>query len=109
MNFQESIVICFKKYVDFTGRAGRPEFWWFVLFGIICIVVATVISPLLGNLVSLGLLLPNLAVGARRLHDINRTGWWQLICLVPLIGLILIYFFALPGDKVSNQYGAPVA
>ena len=97
MTFQESIRVCFGKYVDFNGVASRPEFWWFALFVFVVCIVLALVSSLLSNLFALATLLPQLAVGARRLHDIGRSGWWQLLLLVPLLGLIvLIVLWAQP-------------
>ncbi len=92
MDFVTSIKTCFSKYADFSGKAGRGEFWWFFLFCFIanCILTATGILAIL----SLGLLIPQLAVGARRLHDIGKSGWLQLLMLVPIVNLILLYWWA---------------
>ena len=100
-----------KKYADFSGRARRKEFWMFVLFNFIIAVVLGVVDsmigiPVLGLIYTLGVLIPSIAVGARRLHDIGRTGWWQLIAFVPFIGVIvLIIFFVLDSNPGDNQYG----
>ena len=105
MSFTESIKICFQKYIDFRGRAGRPEFWWFILFTVV-VWIATGWIPFIDNIVRLLFLLPLLAVGARRLHDIGRTGWWLLLSLVPIIGPIaLLIMLALPGTPGPNRYG----
>lgn len=110
MTFTESISVCFKKYVTFEGRAGRPEFWWFFLFSFLVQLVVNYVSGILGMLVTLALILPGLAVGARRLHDIGKTGWLMLVGLIPLIGwIVLIYLYAQPGMAESNAYGAPPA
>jgi uncharacterized membrane protein YhaH (DUF805 family) len=93
MTFAESIRTCFSKYVDFNGVASRPEFWWFMLFAFIVAVVLNFVSPTLANIVALGLLLPQLAVGARRLHDTGKSGWWQLLLILPVIGLIVLIVF----------------
>lgn len=102
-----------KQYADFSGRARRQEYWMFFLFYIIFAVVIGIIegivgSPgVLGMVYSLGLLIPSLAVGARRLHDTGRSGWWMLLLLVPLIGgLILLIFFVQEGEAEENSYGA---
>jgi uncharacterized membrane protein YhaH (DUF805 family) len=92
MNFGQSITSCFSQYATFSGRASRSEFWWFFLFQILVSVAAGMVSEKLSGLVSLGLLLPALAVGARRLHDIGRSGWWQLL-LITVIGLLVLVFF----------------
>ena len=107
-----------KKYAVFGGRSRRMEYWYFVLFNIIVSIVLGVIDGLLGTsgsyagagllsgIYGLAVLIPSLAVTVRRLHDTDRTGWWILIALVPLIGVIVLLVFALlegtPGD---NQYG----
>lgn len=106
MTFFESIKVCFSKYADFNGRAGRPEFWWFFLFEILAGYAAATINETVGVLFSLGVLLPSLAVGTRRLHDTHRSGWWQLLIFIPLIGLIvLIIFWAQEGLATDNRYG----
>lgn len=109
-DFVSSVKTCLQKYADFNGRAARPEFWWFVLFQVIVIVVLGMVSQTLSSLASLGLLVPALAVGARRLHDIGKSGWFQLLGLIPIIGWILLIYWAVqPGQPESNQYGAPPA
>lgn len=106
MNFQEAIQVCFQKYVDFSGRAKRPEFWWFFLF---CFLVALMLETVSSNvswMFSLATLLPSLAVGARRLHDTNKSGWFQLIWLIPVLGwIVIIYLLAQEGSAETNQYG----
>ncbi|WHZ12679.1 MAG: protein of unknown function DUF805 [Burkholderiaceae bacterium] len=110
MNFQQAIKTCFGKYVDFSGRASRPEYWWFVLGYIIVAVVAGLIHRYLYSLVILVFVLPLLAAGARRLHDIGRSGWWLLLGLIPVLGgLVLLYFAVQPSEPQPNAYGAPPA
>jgi uncharacterized membrane protein YhaH (DUF805 family) len=107
-----------KKYAVFSGRSRRMEFWYFVLFNIVVGVVLALIDILLGtfsaagnigllsSIYSLAVLIPTLAVIVRRLHDIDRTGWWIFINLIPLIGTIVLLVFALtPGTPGSNRYG----
>jgi len=107
-DIQKAVKTCLTKYADFTGRAARPEFWWFVLAQFVVGVILNMILPVLGGLFSLALLVPSLAVGARRLHDIGKSGWLQLLGLIPIIGwLILIYWAAQPGETGSNKYGPP--
>lgn len=116
------------KYATFQGRAPRSEFWWWVLAIFLLLLVTRLIdgalaAPLLGFsafapeagqplsfLVALGVIVPNIAVGVRRLHDTGRSGWWILIGLIPLIGtLILLYFYIQPSEQGDNAYGpAPV-
>jgi uncharacterized membrane protein YhaH (DUF805 family) len=99
------------QYADFTGRATRQQFWMYVLVYIgVSIVVGIVAGilkmPFLGNLLSLALMVPSWAIGARRLHDIDKSGWWQLLGMIPVIGwIILIIWMATKGDKEANQYG----
>ena len=90
MTFQESIRVCFAKYADFTGTASRSEYWWFVLFLGLAGAAASVIGLILGPLFFIATLLPLLAAGARRLHETGRSGWWQLIGLVPVAGLVVL-------------------
>ena len=103
MTFQESIKVCFAKYADFTGRATRSEYWWFMLFIMLASTGASMTSSILGGLFSLGTLLPSIAVATRRLHDTGRSGWWQLIVLVPVIGLIVILVFLAQEGKSDSQ------
>ena len=108
MDFKQAVLRCVRdKYAEFNGRAGRSEFWWFALA---CFLVGLVFSILhldiIGMLVNLALLIPSLAVGARRLHDIGKSGWFQLIWLIPILGWIfLIYLLAQPSVG-PNEYGA---
>jgi len=86
MGIQQAFVTCLKKYADFSGRATRPEYWWFVLCEVLILGIASLISDTLPGLFALALVLPALAVGARRLHDTGRSGWWLLLMLVPFMG-----------------------
>ena len=119
MDFQTSIKTCFKKYADFSGRASRSEFWWFELFLLIASIVAMIIDiMMLGYtfeddgpiqiIFAVVTFLPVIAVGARRLHDINRSGWWQLL-YITLIGIILlIIWWATVGENKKNNHGNPI-
>jgi len=103
MTFQEAIRVCLNKYAEFNGRASRPEFWWFTLFVILITCVASIFSHALAGLVTLGTILPQLAVGARRLHDIGKSGWWLLFLLIPFVGdIVLIILWAQPGIAPAN-------
>jgi len=110
MGFMDAVRTCLTRYIDFNGRAARSEFWWFVLFYIGVYVVLAILSsllrlPIIGLLI-LGLFLPYLGVGVRRMHDTNRSGWFLLLGLIPLVGaIILIIWFAARGSVGENQYG----
>lgn len=103
MNFGQAISTCFSKYATFSGRASRPEFWWFFLFQILVSIVASMFGDVINGLVGLALLLPALAVGARRLHDIGKSGWWQLIALTVIGLLVLIYWWVQPGNNDASE------
>ena len=109
MGFTEAVKTCFSKYVTFSGRARRSEYWYFVLAISIVSIVLTLIDGgegVLSLLWSLGTLLPSLAVGVRRLHDIGRSGWWLLIILVPLIGFVVLIYFAIKDSEPGeNRFG----
>lgn len=109
MEFGQAISACFSKYATFSGRASRPEFWWFFLFQILVWIGASFISEMLSGLVSLALLVPALAVGARRLHEMGRTGWWQLLGLTGIGLLVLIYWWVQPTGEGGTEYDAATA
>lgn len=115
MNWYTAVL---KKYAEFNGRARRTEYWMFTLFNFIIGVVLGLIDGLagltsangigvLGGIYALAVLLPGLAVSVRRLHDTDRSGWWLLIALIPIIGaIVLIYFMVIEGTRGSNRFGA---
>ena len=129
MNFTQAVKSVYSKYITFSGRAARSEYWWYVLFSVIVSVVIMFVESALGlgqGLVasgaggvsaaysggvlsiiwSLGNILPSIAVGVRRLHDTDRSGWWLLIGLIPLIGfIVLLVFFCQRGTTGSNRFG----
>lgn len=107
-----------RRYADFSGRSRRSEYWYFVLFVVLIEIALSIVDRMLGlynseggygwlsGLFVLAIFIPHLAVGARRLHDTGRTGWWLLIGLVPLIGaIVLIYFFVLDSQPGTNAWG----
>ena len=117
----DAIKSVLSQYAGFGGRARRSEYWWFFLFTLILNGLAGVLDGALGTdigsdssstgvigiIVSLALLLPGLAVAVRRLHDTDRSGWWLLIGLVPLVGaIVLLVFLVKDGTRGSNRYGA---
>ena len=116
MDFATSINTCFSKYAVFSGRASRSEFWWFSLFCLIGGIVTSVVDIMILGYSSEGYgpvniifsvitSLPALAVGARRLHDINKSGWWQLITLTIIGIILLIIWFATVGENKKNSHG----
>lgn len=112
MGFMEAVTSVFRRYVDFQGRSPRSELWWFILFYFIVYIVLAVlagIAPVLGILTfifGLAVLLPTLAVEIRRLHDLDRSGWWILLGFIPIVGaLVLIYWFCLRGTPGDNRFG----
>ena len=109
MNFGQSISVCLSQYAIFTGRASRPEFWWFFLFQVLVSIAASMLGQSANGLVVLGLFLPALAVGARRLHDIGKSGWWQLIVLTVVGLFVLIYWWAQPSVEGSNTHNEVAA
>jgi len=94
MPIVDAVKACFRKYADFNGRATRTEYWWFFLAVLLGTAAASLISLRVYALFSLVTLLPMIAVGARRLHDTNRSGWWQLLALVPFGVILAIIFLA---------------
>jgi uncharacterized membrane protein YhaH (DUF805 family) len=117
MGFTAAIKTGFQKYIGFSGRAARSEYWYWVLFVILVQIVAWLIDMTLfgfnttgvnpiGALASLALFLPGLAVSIRRLHDIDRVGWWVLLALIPIVGaIVLIYWACLRGTVGANRFG----
>ena len=106
----EYFVRALKKYAEFSGRATRTEYWMYALFYIIFYIVASLIDELLDtyfitSILSLALVIPSISVAARRLHDTGRTGWWQLISLIPLIGIIVLIVFLVQDSHEDNEYG----
>ncbi len=128
MNFSEAIRSCLTQYASFRGRAARSEFWFFALFNISCLIIASIIDNMLGttfkfmdptlgvqrsipygwfySLVALGLFLPNISALVRRLHDTGRSGWWYWILLIPFVGaILLLVWFCTRGTQGENNYG----
>ena len=117
VSFPQAINLGFKNYFKFSGRATRAENWWWVLFTVLAGIVLAVVDTLTGTMgmlvgmwvvqmVELAVLVPSLALGARRLHDINRTGWWLLLLFVLVIGWIVLIVWAIKrGDEGPNKYG----
>tara|TARA_B100000902_G_C26767553_1_gene648768 strand:+ start:243 stop:602 length:360 start_codon:yes stop_codon:yes gene_type:complete len=114
MNFQESIEKCLKNYANFNGRATRSELWFFYLFVVLVSMGTSVVDFIIdstGNFVlfnsiaSLALLIPQFSAGSRRLHDTGRSGWWQLLYLTIIGGIVVIVWLATETTKKKNQFG----
>lgn len=108
MTFFESIQTCFRKYATFEGTASRSEYWWFFLFLCLAAGVCGVFSDKLQVVFNLLTLLPSLAAGARRLHDTDRSGWWQLLFFVPLVGWIVLIVFWVQESRPNRYDSATV-
>jgi uncharacterized membrane protein YhaH (DUF805 family) len=118
MTFAEAVNSVLRQYAIFRGRARRAEYWWFILFTLLVSLVAGVIDTALGTtmqsgvgfvgtVASLALLLPTLAVTVRRLHDTDRSGWWVLAFLIPIVGFELWLVFMLSDSNPEpNRFGA---
>jgi uncharacterized membrane protein YhaH (DUF805 family) len=113
MSFGDAVRTCFSRYAEFTGRAGRPEYWWFFLSYVIAYIVVAIIggalhASWLAWIVLLVYLVPSIAAAVRRLHDTGRSGWWYLIGLIPFVGfIILLVLLAGEGQPGPNEYGPP--
>jgi uncharacterized membrane protein YhaH (DUF805 family) len=112
MGFGQAISAGFTKYVNFSDRACRSEYWYWTLFTIIVGVVAAIIDSMLNTqvvnpLFQLATVIPSLAVAVRRLHDIDHSGWWILIGLIPFIGFIIfVVWCATKGTEGPNRFGS---
>jgi len=107
VTFIDAVKICFAKYADFKGCASRPEFWWWVLFTFVGSIALRSVSFGLAGLFSLVTFLPSIAVAARRLHDTDRSGWLQLLWLIPLIGWIILVIWCAEPSKPNRYGGSP--
>ena len=104
MGFFTAIGSGFGNYTNFSGRARRSEFWWWTLFAFLMGILTVI--PILGWLIALAMLLPNLAMQVRRLHDTGHSGWWWFIGLIPIIGFIVLLIFYVTDSKPGpNQWG----
>ena len=122
MEFIPSIKDAFNKYGTFSGRSSRSQYWWWFLFTILSGIFFSIVDfaildvnafstdpnePIgwFGTLWSLFLFIPGLAVGARRLHDVNRSGWWQLLILTVIGIFLLLFWYCTKSDQGENNYG----
>ncbi len=113
--FVPTVKTVFSRWKDFDGRSARSEYWLFALFCVITNFLVGIIAGVLGDtlgsivslIVSLGLFVPSLSVAVRRLHDTDRSGWWFLIALIPILGLLVFIYFAVQkGTTGPNRFGA---
>jgi uncharacterized membrane protein YhaH (DUF805 family) len=96
-----------ENYSNFSGRARRKEYWMFVLFNVIISTILSMIEPTVYLIYVLAILVPSIAVGVRRLHDVGKSGWFMFIALVPIIGGIWLLILACTdGDSGDNEYGS---
>lgn len=120
MGFVDAIKTCLSKYATFSGRASRSEYWWFYLFCALLVFVGVMLDLSVGSynpndpdsvpwitlLFALPIILPSLAAAIRRLHDTDKSGWWYLISLVPVVGgIVLLIFLVLAGTDGDNRFG----
>jgi uncharacterized membrane protein YhaH (DUF805 family) len=111
MGFGQAISAGFSNYVNFSGRACRSEYWYWILFIVIADIVAVIIDQALGMQLVTGLfglvtIIPNIAIAIRRLHDLDRTGWWILLGFIPLVGwIILLIWYVSKGTDGPNRFG----
>ena len=111
VSFSDAISLAFKNYVNFKGRSTRAEYWWFFLFTFTLSAITEAIDVfsslgIMSTIFSLIVFMPSLTVGVRRLHDINRSGWWILMWFVPIVGwVLLIVWYTRRSDEGINRYG----
>ncbi len=119
MGFVEAVKSAFSNYANFSGRSPRAAWWYWILFVIVAVIVLEILDMAifgadsyfpLTMIFSVATFVPYLAVGVRRLHDIDKSGWFQLVCFIPLIGFfLLLYWWAKQGDPYENRFGVPVS
>lgn len=117
VGFVEALQLFFRNYALFSGRSSRGAFWFWILWSLIISIVLSGLDMMLfgssgvgylGGIWNLVTIIPGLAIGARRLHDVNHSGWWQLIGITVIGLLVLIYWFCKPGQEQTNDFGADV-
>ncbi len=113
MGFGDAINAGFSNYANFSGRAIRSAYWYWTLFVVVGSLLASIVDAAAGSeagvvgiIFSVATILPSLAVAVRRLHDIDRSGWWVLLWFVPIVGwIILIVWHCTPGTPYANRFG----
>lgn len=108
MTFTDAVTTCLNKYANFDGTAPRSEYWWFWLFLVVTGFLLGFVSEMLAVVFNLAMIVPQFAAGARRLHDTDRSGWWQLLVLVPLVGWIVLLVFLVQEGKDNRYALSPV-
>lgn len=108
MTFIHAVTTCMMKYADFKGRAPRSEYWWFTLFIVAGTALLSMVHDQIGFAFYLVTLLPSVSAATRRLHDTDRSGWFQLVALIPVIGVFILIYFLVQQGTGPNQYGKPV-
>jgi len=115
MNFFEAVKTCWEKYATFSGRASRSEYWYFILFLSLLVIVTSIIDATIfpGNelmptysIFSLLTIIPSISTAARRLHDVDRSGWWQLLYITIIGTIVVLYWLIKKGDAGDNKYGS---
>ncbi len=111
MTFTQAVSSGLHRYLDFRTRSSRSEYWWWSVFSLLMGLATSTSDLLIGvailnGISSLFLFTPGVAVAVRRLHDINRSGWWFLIALTVIGIVLLIYWYIQPGTRGANKYGA---
>jgi uncharacterized membrane protein YhaH (DUF805 family) len=104
MDMEQAVTTCFNKYANFEGRASKSEYWWWWLFVLLATIGCSIVSEKLADLVILVTFVPSLAVASRRLHDVNRSGWWQLIELIPFIDFIIMVVWCVQDPVEPNRF-----
>ncbi len=107
MGFVDAIRTVLQNYANFRGRAARPEFWWWMLLALIVNTTLSEADSTLAGVLSLAIAIPTIAVGVRRLHDTDRSGWLYVLIVIPFVNFLLIYFFIQAGTPGSNRFGPP--
>ena len=110
VSFSDAISLAFKNYVNFKGRSTRAEYWWFFLFTFTLSIVTQIIDSfsslgVTNSISSLIVLLPSLAVGVRRLHDIGKSGWWLLLWFAVIVGWVILLVWSVRKSDGPNKYG----
>lgn len=110
MEFGDAVRDGFSKYATFSGRSSRSAYWWWFLFAFLVSAATSILDAIVGTIVigaivGLALLLPGLAVLVRRYHDAGHSGWWILLWIIPVVGIVVWLIFTLTDSKPPNEWG----